>query len=159
MHPSMLRAVAAGGGHPLIDFDYTVFVQLGLFLLMAFVATQLLFKPYLKMREERTAGIDGARREAKELEAEAEVRMADYEKRLAEARDRALDEQRKVRAEAAAHQREVTDKARQQAAQALEEAHGKVREQTSKARDELMPRADTLARDMVARLLGREVAQ
>jgi F-type H+-transporting ATPase subunit b len=158
MHPLVLRTVAAGGVHPLIDIDGTIFIQLGLFLLMALVATQLLFKPYLKMREERTAGIEGARREAKELENEAETRMGDYEQRLARARDSALDEQRKVRAVAAAHQREVTDKAREQAAVALAEAHAKVVDETSRARQDLLPRADALARDIVVKLLGREAA-
>jgi F-type H+-transporting ATPase subunit b len=158
MDSLVLRTVAAGGVHPLIDIDGTVFIQLGLFLLMAFAATQLLFKPYLKMREERTAGIEGARREAKELENEAEGRMADYEQRLGRARDAALDEQRKVRAEAAAHQREVTEKAREQAAVTLAEAHAKVVEETSRARQELLPRADALARDIAAKLLGRQVA-
>jgi F-type H+-transporting ATPase subunit b len=158
MDSLVLRTVAAGGTHPLIDIDGTVFVQFGLFLLMALVATKLLFKPYLKMREERTAGIEGARREAKELENEAETRMGDYEQRLARARDSALEEQRKVRAEAAAHQREVTEKARAQASVALTEAHAKVVDETTRARQELLPRADALARDIVTKLLGREVA-
>ena len=158
MHPLVLRTVAAGGAHPLIDLDGTIFIQLGLFLLMAFVATRLLFKPYLKMREDRTAGIEGARHEAKQLESEAEGRMADYEQRLAQARDSALSEQRKVRAEAAAHQREVTEAARAQAAAALEKAHAQVVETTASARAELLPRADARARDIVTKLLGREAA-
>lgn len=158
MDSLVLRTVAAGGAHPLIDIDGTVFIQLGLFVILALTATQLLFKPYLKMREQRTAGIEGARREAKELEVEAEGRMADYEQRLARARDSALEEQRKVRAEAAAHQREVTEKAREQAAVALAEAHARVADETSRARKELLPRADALARDIVSKLLGRELA-
>jgi F-type H+-transporting ATPase subunit b len=158
MDSMVLRAVAAGGVHPLIDLDGTIFIQFGIFLILAMVATRLLFKPYLKMREERTAGIEGARREAKELESEAETRMADYEKRMSDARARALDEQRKVRAEAALHQREVTEKAREQATKALEESHAKVADETSRARKELLPRADALAQDIVTKLLGREVA-
>ncbi len=154
----VLRAVAAGGGHPLIDLDFTIFIQFALFLILWFVATKMLFKPYLKMREDRTAGIDGAREEAVKMGEEADARMADYEDRLAKARDRALDEQRKIRAEATAHQREVTDKAREQALSAMEQSFVAVREQTDAARADLMPRADELARDIASRLLGREVA-
>ena len=58
----------------------------------------------------------------------------------------------------ATHQREVTEKAREQATVALAEAHAKVVEETSRARQELLPRADTLARDIVTKLLGRQVA-
>jgi F-type H+-transporting ATPase subunit b len=158
MHQPVLRTVAAAGEHPLIDIDLTVLIQFGLFMLMAMVATRLLFRPYLKMREERTAGIEGARREAQELSSEADARLSDYEAKLASARDRALEEQRKIRAEAAAHQREVTEKARIQANASLEEARAKVQAQTESARAELMPRADGLAQEMVSRLLGRQVA-
>jgi hypothetical protein len=49
---------------PLIDIDHTVWIQLLLFVLVAFVSTRLLFRPYLKVRDARTAGIEGARDEA-----------------------------------------------------------------------------------------------
>ena len=158
MHQTVLRTVAAGGEHPLIDIDLTVLIQFGLFALMALLATRLLFRPYLKMREERTAGIDGARHEAHELSAEADGRLVDYEAKLAAARDRALEEQRKIRAEAAAHQHDVTEKARSKSLAALEEARTGVREQTEAARAELTPRADALAGEIVGKLLGRQVA-
>ncbi|MEM9489892.1 MAG: hypothetical protein AAGC55_12155, partial [Myxococcota bacterium] len=62
MYQPMLESLAAGG-LPLIDWDYTAFIQLGLFLIMSFFATQWVFKPYLRMRDERREGIEGAREE------------------------------------------------------------------------------------------------
>lgn len=158
MYQPVLGKVAAAGEHPLIDFDLTILIQFGLFLLMALVATQWLFKPYLRMREERARGIEGARREAESLSAEADARLAEYEAKLASARARAYDEQRKIRGEATAYHREVTDKARNQAAQALEQAQARVDSQIASARAELMPRADALAGDIASKLLGRKVA-
>ncbi|WP_428265811.1 hypothetical protein [Haliangium sp.] len=158
MNLPVLRAVAAGGGHPLVDLDFTFLIQFALFAFMAFVATRLLFKPYLKMRDDRTEAIDGARRDADQDKEEIAAKQADYERKLESTRAAALDEQRALRAEAAGYHREVTDKARTQAIEALEAARAKVRTQTEEARKDLMPRADTLARDMVAKLLGREVA-
>src|SRR5881392_658332 len=99
-------------GHPLIDIDLTVFVQFGLFLLLLIISNKLLFQPYLQLRERRKAGIDGARAEADQMTATASAKEADYEKQLAAARNRANEEGRKVRAEAAAHEKDVTDKAR-----------------------------------------------
>src|SRR5512138_946318 len=101
--------VSLAGGHPLIDIDATVIVQFVLFLVLFVVANKLLFQPYLRLRERRRAGIEGARAEAEEMTAKADSKLADYEKQLAAARDRANEEGRKVRAEAAAHEREVTD--------------------------------------------------
>jgi F-type H+-transporting ATPase subunit b len=158
MDHSVLVTVAAGDSHPLIDFDLTVVVQFGLFLLMFLVANKLLFQPYLRLREKRQAGIEGARREAELMSAEADTKLADYEKQLAGARARAHEEQRVIRAEAAAYDREVTDKARSQAMTAVEQAQSKVRSETESARRELLPQAESMARSMASRLLGREVA-
>jgi F-type H+-transporting ATPase subunit b len=158
MDPTVLVTVAAGDSHPIIDFDFTVVVQLVLFLVMFAVANKFLFQPYLRLRERRQAGIEGARHEAERMSAEADTKLSDYEKQLASARARAHEEQRSIRADAAAHEREVTDKARSQAGAALEAAQAKVRGETDAARKELLPQADRLARSMASRLLGREVA-
>lgn len=158
MHQPLLGTVAAGGEHPLIDIDGTLFIQLGLFLVMAFLVTQWLFKPYLRMREERDKGIDGARQEAENMSAEADARLADYESKLAEARSRAYEEQRKLRAEAAGYQAEVTAKARDQAGQALDKSRATMNTQVDAARAELLPQAETLAASIAGKLLGREVA-
>ena len=150
--------VSVGEGHPLIDIDWTVLIQFGLFVAMFILANKLLFQPYLALREKRIAGIDGARAEADRMNAEAEAKLADYEQKLAAARNNALDEQRKVRAEAAKHEQEVTEKSRNAAQDAMNVATARVKSETEAARIELASRADGLARQMAKQLLGREVA-
>lgn len=148
----------ASGGQPLIDIDLTAVVQFGLFLVVYLVANKLLFQPYLQLRERRKAGIEGAREEAERMTAQADAKLADYQKQLAVARDRAGEEGRKVRAEAAAHEKDVTDKARSATQKAIDEAQAKMRAETEAARAQLMPQADALAKSMASKLLGREVA-
>jgi len=150
--------VSLASGHPLIDVDGTVVVQFGIFLLLFFVANAFLFQPYLRLRERRRQGIEGARAEAERMSAEAEAKLADYEKQLASARSRANDEGRKVRAEAAAHEKDVTDKARAAAQQSIDQAAAKMRQETEAARLQLLPQANTLAKQIASKLLGREVA-
>jgi len=150
--------VSLAGGHPLIDVDLTVVVQFVLFLVLFAVANRLLFQPYLQLRERRRAGIEGAREEAERMTAQADAKLADYEKQIAMARDRANEEGRKVRLAAAAHEREVTDQARATAQKAIDEAQATVRRETEAARGQLMPQADALARAISSKLLGREVA-
>src|SRR5688500_8399210 len=108
--------------HPLIDIDHTVWIQLVLFFVVAFIGSRLLFRPYLRMRDERSAGIEGARDEATRLSAEADARLAHYEQEIAAARSRAQDERRVMRTEAAARQRDATDKARTEATRAFDDA-------------------------------------
>lgn len=150
--------VSLASGHPLIDIDLTAVVQFVLFLLVYVIANNVLFKPYLALRERRKAGIDGARAEAERMTATADAKLADYQKSLAAARERAGEEGRKVRLEAAAHEKEVTDKARAAAQKASDEAQSKMRSETEAARAQLMPQADALAKSIASKLLGREVA-
>jgi len=158
MNQTVLVSLASGDSHPIIQFDNTIWIQLVLFLVMFLVANKLLFQPYLRLRERRRMGIEGAREEAVRMSTEADARLADYEAELAQARHRAGEEQRKVRAEAAAYERETTDKARAAAMSALDEAQARVKSETEAARAQLLPQADELARRMATRLLGREVA-
>lgn len=158
MTQPMLMTLASAAEHPLIDIDNTAFIQFAIFVVMALASTQLLFKPYLRMREERDQGMDGARKEAESLSAEADAKLADYEQKLAAARARAQEERRTIRAEAAEHLESITAKARSSAQEAIQAAHDKVQTETEKARADLLPKADTLAGDMVTKLLGREVA-
>lgn len=155
----MLQALTSlASGHPLIDIDLTVLVQFGLFLLLFLVANKLLFQPYLALRERRKAGIDGARGEAERMSAQADAKLADYEKQLASARNRANEEGRKVRAEATTHEKDVTDKARAEAQKAIDEATAKMKQETEAARLQLLPQASTLAKQIASKLLSREVA-
>ena len=145
-------------GHPLIDIDWTAVLQFIMFVLTYLVANKLLFQPYLDLRARRKAGIEGARSEADRMTAEADAKLADYEKQLAVARNRAAEEGRKIRGEAASHERDVTDKARTTAQVAIDEAQAKMRAEAEDARKQLLPQADALARQMASKLLGREVS-
>ncbi|HUQ07599.1 MAG TPA: ATP synthase F0 subunit B [Kofleriaceae bacterium] len=164
MHPELVPNVAdkvlvsVAEGHPLIDIDWTVLLQFGLFLAMFVLANKLLFQPYLALREKRIAGIDGARAEAERMNAEAEAKLADYEHKLTSARNKAAEETRAVRAEASKHEQEVTDKSRKAAMEAMNTAATKVKSETEAARAELALRADAIAKQMAKQLLGREVA-
>ena len=150
--------VSLAGGHPLIDIDLTVVVQFVLFLVLFLIANRWLFQPYLRLRERRTAGIEGARAEAERMTAQADAKLAEYEKQLARARDRANEEGRKVKLEAAARVAKLTDEARASAQKEIDSAQAAMRRETEAARGQLMPQADAIARAIASRLLGREVA-
>jgi F-type H+-transporting ATPase subunit b len=154
MHQALVLAAA----HPLIDLDWTVLIQFALFGVLFVTANHWLFQPYLRLRERRKLGIEGARSEAERMTAQADAKLADYEKQLAGARSRANDEGRKVRAEGIVHEKAVTERARAEAQKAIDEATARMRTETEAARLQLLPQASTLARKIASKLLGREVA-
>ena len=131
---------------------------IGLFLLLFVVTNSLLFQPYLALRTRRKAGIEGARAEAERMTATADAKLADYEKQLGAARSRANEEGRKVRIEAAAHEKASTELARATAQKSIDEATAKMRTEADAARLQLLPQASSLARQIASKLLGREVA-
>lgn len=150
--------VSLASGHPLIDIDLTVFVQFALFVVVFVVGNRFLFQPYLKLRARRKHGIDGARAEAERIAAQADAKLADYETQVRQARSRANEEGRKIRAEAAAREKSLTDASRATSQKALDDATAKVRTEADAARLQLLPQANTLARQIASRLLGREVS-
>jgi F-type H+-transporting ATPase subunit b len=158
MDQTILVTVAAAE-HPLIDIDWTVLVQLALFAILFVACNKLLFQPYLRLRERRRAGIEGAKVEAESMSARADSKLADYEKNLAAARARANEEVAKLRAETNAEITKTNTEARDSAAAALDSAQSKVRTETEAARKELMTQANAIAASMAGRLLGREVSQ
>jgi len=158
MNPTVFLTVASGGEHPLIDIDYSIVIQLGIFLVTAIVATTMLFKPYMRMRDRRFEGMEGARADASRMSAEADAQLVDYEAKLASARSRAQDERHKIRAEAVGHLAEVTDAARSEAQKATDAARAKLASESELARNDLLPKASRIGAEIATKLLGRNVA-
>ena len=142
---------------PLIDLDGTLFVQLGLFLIMLLVLSRALFGPYLKMRADRDRGIAGARQEATAMADKARSIVEDYDKKLVEAKRRGGEERNKLRQEGVAHEREVVGHARAEVQSAIDAARKRIIADTTTGRASLSSEAGPLARKIVGKILGREV--
>ena len=155
MTQPLLSTAAAG---PLLDIDGTVFIQFFIFMGVWLLGGALLFKPYLRLRERRAEGIEGARKESENMQAEAEAKLADYQLKMASARSRANEEKRRIRQEAAAYENEVTETARAETTAALDEARNRVQQETQAARQTLGERSAELAQEIASKLLGRKVA-
>lgn len=143
---------------PLIDVDWTLLIQFGIFLVMLLILSRALFKPYLKLRDDRHKGIEGAREDAHAMEAKARAIVADYDTKLTAARQRGNDERQKLRVEGANHERQVVGAARDEAQKALTAARGQIDAQAKTARTQLEQSSTALARQIVHKILGREVA-
>jgi F0F1-type ATP synthase membrane subunit b/b' len=153
-----LAQVAPQSSEPqVLDVDGTAWLMFGLFLLVAFILTQWLWKPYLRVREERVSRVDGFRSEAERLEKEATTRLARVEAQLAEARRAGSAERARTRAEAQAHEARLSAEAQAAAQRALAEARAKVEAALGAERGRLQERAGKLGREITERVLGRPV--
>jgi F-type H+-transporting ATPase subunit b len=143
---------------PLIDVDGTLFVQFGFFLIMLFVLSRVLFRPYLKMRDARHKGIEGAREEASAMQERARQTNADYDAKLTKARLRGAEERARLRGEGAIHERQVLGAARDESQKQLNAARGKITADADRARQALTVESTALAKQIVKKILGREAA-
>ncbi len=141
----------------LIDVDGTVFVQLGLFLLLAFVLTKLLWKPYLRVRAERVSRVDGYRKEAVQMEADAATRLERAEAQLAEARRLGSGERLTARAEAQAREQTLLAEAHADAQRSLGQARARLDAVVASERAKIEAGARQLGGRAANRILGREV--
>ena len=140
---------------PVVDIDNTVFLQGILFLGLFVVLHFLLFKPWLEVKERRAAKIGGAFAEAQDLRARATEAEAEYEQRLAAARDEAIGIRSDRRREAEAEEADIVGAARREAMAGLDARKAEIAGAAEQARRELGERVDSLADDITKQILGR----
>src|SRR5882757_7113055 len=165
MNPSCLLAalVLAGGPAPrspepqLLDVDGTVFVMLGLFFIVMFLLTRWLWRPYLRVKEERVARVEGYRAEAIRLETEATARLARVEAQLAEARRTGSAQRASARSEAHVREQKIVADAQAAAQQALAQARARLEAAFAAERAKLHTRATVLGTEITEKVLGRPV--
>ena len=141
----------------LLDVDGTLFLNLGLFLVAMFVLTQLLWKPYLRVRAQRTSRIEGEKETARRLESEAAARLSRVDAELAEARRAGSAERTRVRNEAQKREQQVLATAQASAQKTLVEARARVETAMTRERASLAARAEVLGREAAEKVLGRKV--
>ena len=141
----------------LIDLDQTVFVQLGIFLLLVLVLSRLLWRPYLRVRGERVTRVEGYRQEAVRLEADAAERLARAEAALTEVRRHGVAERAVARGEAQAREQVLLAEANADAQRTLAAARVRLEATLATERTKLVAEAGDVARAAARKILGREV--
>jgi F-type H+-transporting ATPase subunit b len=154
----LLQAAPVSHEPQLIDLDSTVFVQLGIFLLLAIVLYQFLWKPYLRVRGERVTRVEGYRQDAVKMDADAAERLAKAEIALNAARREGVGERAKSRAEAQAREAVVLAEANAEAQKTLAAARARLDATLAAERGKLEAETRQVAATAAKRILGREAA-
>lgn len=126
--------------------------QLGLFFAAYFLLGSLLFKPYLKLLEERDARSFGAADELGALTAEADALQSEIDGALSAARDAAAAAREETLATARAKANGAVAKAQADAKGALESAYAKVEANRGALRGEVLAQIDEPVAQAVAKL-------
>lgn len=137
-----------------MEVNYTLLIQLFLFLSLLGWLSKFLFAPMQKLFEERERRIQGARAEALELQKQAQQRLAEVDARIHAAQKDAKLALLALQAEGARFHREVLEAARQQSATQMRLAHENLRAEVDKLRAELAPVEADLSRQVISHFLG-----
>ena len=140
-----------------VDLDASTLIQIGLFIVLFLVLKPVLFDPMLKLFEEREKRIDGAKLQARKIDEKSASALTKYETEMGKARASANQERDKLRAEGVKTENEILDKVRKATAETLEQGKRQAREEAARVRTALQTETGEMAKQLAARVLGREV--
>jgi F-type H+-transporting ATPase subunit b len=141
----------------LVDLDATVFLVIGIFLLFYLLLRFALFRPVLRLLDERQARIEGTRKLAQELREKAMEATRQYEALLKEARAQGAELKLSLRQEGQRLERELVDEVRRETEAQLVAGKAELQAEMERAAAELEREVAALSRAAAARLLGRPV--
>jgi F-type H+-transporting ATPase subunit b len=161
--PPALKGLAlipamAGGGGVNIDFDLTFVAQMVVFAGLVLILKPLLFDPVLKIFEQREQYTEGRKAEARELQEEAGVLLRKYERELERVNQVAATERERLRAETSKLEAEILGEARVATTRIIDEGRRKIEAEVNAIRFQLGRESERAAREIAARVLGREVS-
>jgi len=149
-----LGALLLGGA--IIDLDSTFFFQLAIFVILFFFLRSVVFKPVLAVLQARETATDGAKDEARDLEAQAKEKLSTFEAEMTRVRVELAADRDKLRKDGAGLERELLARARTDADAILDEAAKAIATESTKIRGEMQSRIPGLASDIAEKLLGRK---
>ena len=148
----------AGGGGVNIDFDLTFVAQMVVFAGLVVILKPLLFDPVLKIFEQRELYTEGRKAEARELQEEAGTLLRKYERELERVNQVAAAERERLRAETSKLEAEILGEARVATTRIIDEGRRKIESEVNAIRFQLGRESERVAREIAARVLGREVS-
>jgi F0F1-type ATP synthase membrane subunit b/b' len=142
-----------------LDIDVTILFQAALVLLLLVILTQILLKPVMKVIDDRHLRIHGRKTEVERLDRLADENRTAYQARIHEARVASRREREGIRSEANEEARRMLADVRGEIADKLNATRDEVGRLEGAARDALAADTESMARQLVSKIIGREVSQ
>ncbi len=141
----------------MIKIDWTLLIQAVNFFVLLGILQKLVFKPFLKVMEERRGEVEGSLGRVRELEEQNEAQQAAYEARLDAARSVAQEQREAFRREAAEQEAQLLAASHDEAAARLSAVRQRVGAEHAEAGALLRQEARTLGEDIARKLAGRSL--
>ncbi len=142
----------------MISVDWTLGLQMVNFLVLLIVLNQILYKPLQKILRERSHTIESAKKTAKDLQADIDIKMQKYQEQLQSAKAAAASERDALKKVASEQEHEILAEAHNKASERISQIRDKVNEQALVASETLKANTEILANDIATKILGRKIA-
>jgi F-type H+-transporting ATPase subunit b len=140
-----------------LGIDSSIFVQLAIIVVVYFLLSAIFFKPFLKLIEARHRKTVEDREAAAQLMQQADAKLEEYKKKLAEERTAAKREYESAIEEARKEESAILAQAREEAKKITHEAADAVAKQYEELRRKLEVDVESFARTISEKLISRKV--
>ncbi|NOY86706.1 MAG: ATP synthase F0 subunit B [Deltaproteobacteria bacterium] len=141
----------------MVSINFTLFVQLANFLILLVVLNFLLFKPILRVLDEREKLVKDAAEIKERLSGLADENIARYESQLLSAKQESMSIRTASRSEALGEFRKILQDTKEENAKELDIARKTLAAQAEESRTVLKTEAENLADKVAAKLLGHNM--
>ncbi len=141
----------------MINLDWTLFVQMINFLVLLFILNHLLYKPVLKILDERKNKINDAANTVKELERSSEEKLTLYHEQIQAAKIEALSQKEKIKAEGVEARSKLIDQVKEESDKIFLQARDGIEKEAALAREALRRQSEEMATAIAEKLLGRNL--
>ena len=142
----------------MISINATLFVQAIHFLILTFILNYLLFRPILKLTQDRSEHIKDVQVEIKGIELKTQDLINEYLSRNADARSDAGKERARLKDDATTRADELFRDAKDKMASIRMELDKEVAQEVEKIRPSLQAEASALVDEIVEKVVGRRIA-
>jgi F-type H+-transporting ATPase subunit b len=140
-----------------INLDWTLWMQMINFLVLLFILNHLLYKPILKILDERKKKVNDAADAVKELERSSEEKLARYHEQIQDAKIQALSKKEEIKAAGMNDGNGLIDQAKEESDKVLLQARDDIKKEAAMAREALRRQSQEMATTIAEKLLGRSL--
>ncbi len=143
--------------NPLVPAVADIAISAITFLVLLFIVMKYVVPAFEKVYQDRVTAIEGGLEKAEKAQAEANAKLVEYEKQLADARAEANRIREEARGEGAQILAELKEKAAADAARITEQAHVQIEAERQAAIVSLRSEVGTLATQLASKIVGESL--
>jgi F0F1-type ATP synthase membrane subunit b/b' len=141
----------------MIDLNLSMVIQLAIVLSLMVILSQVVFKPFLSILQERKNRVERAEKGATEFQQRTEELMENYREAIAAAQVQAAAIREEIRKVSLAKEMEILQKAVEEANRLIQAMKRKINVETETARAGLQFQAQNLSQKIAEKILGRSL--